>query len=103
MEFVQLLALRANVGVIEGGTWDPADDPSYRAAAGPNPGVPLYEGTTLVWGAEPGSTPTPTPTTPTPTTPTPTPSSTTPYPTDPPPTPSSSPPPPASGPSPDPS
>jgi endoglucanase len=82
------MEVQLKIGVVEGGTWDPADDPSYRAAAGPNPAVPLYDGATLVWGAEPGSSPTPTPT----------PSSTTPHPSDPPPTPpTSSPPPPASG------
>ena len=40
----------------EGGTWDPANDPSYQAAVGPNPNVPLYEGGVRVWGVEPGPT-----------------------------------------------
>jgi endoglucanase len=55
------MEVQLKIGVVEGGTWDPADDPSYRAAAGPNPGVPLYEGTTRVWGNEPGSSPSPSP------------------------------------------
>jgi endoglucanase len=55
------MEVQLKIGVVEGGTWDPSDDPSYRAAAGPNPGVTLYEGGTRVWGDEPGSTPGPSP------------------------------------------
>jgi hypothetical protein len=55
------MEVQLKIGVVEGGTWDPADDPSYRAAAGANPGVPLYEGATRVWGTEPGGSPSPSP------------------------------------------
>ena len=76
------MEVQLKIGVAEGGTWNPANDPSYQAAAGPNTGVPLYDGTTRVWGTEPGTVdPTPSPTDPTPTpspTPTPTPSPTAP-------------------------
>ena len=51
------MEVQLKIGVVEGGTWDPADDPSYQAAAGPNQGVPLYEGSTRVWGNEPGTAP----------------------------------------------
>lgn len=84
------MEVQLKIGVAEGGTWDPANDPSYQAAAGPNRGVPLYEGGVRIWGQEPNSptpgptTPGPTPTTPQPTTPGPTP--TTPTPTTPAPT-----------------
>jgi endoglucanase len=51
------MEVQLKIGVAEGGTWNPANDPSYQAAAGPNAGVPLYDAGTLVWGAEPGGTP----------------------------------------------
>jgi hypothetical protein len=51
------MEVQLKIGVVEGGTWDPSDDPSYQQASGPNPGIPLYEGGTRVWGNEPGSTP----------------------------------------------
>jgi endoglucanase len=54
------MEVQLKIGVAEGGTWDPADDPSYQAAAGPNQGVPLYDGATRVWGREPGTTTSPT-------------------------------------------
>jgi hypothetical protein len=47
------MEVQLKIGVVEGGTWDPADDPSYQAAAGPNQNVPLYEGGVLVWGRAP--------------------------------------------------
>jgi endoglucanase len=49
------MEVQLKVGVAEGGTWNPANDPSYQAAAGPNIGVTLYDGDKLVWGAEPGT------------------------------------------------
>ncbi|MFF3852803.1 glycoside hydrolase family 9 protein [Micromonospora sp. NPDC002575] len=52
------MEVQFKIGVPEGGTWDPTNDPSYQATAGPNKKVPLYAGSTLVWGAEPTSTPT---------------------------------------------
>ena len=56
------MEVQFKVGVAEGGTWNPANDPSYQAAAGPNPGVTLYDGTTRVWGTEPtGPSPSPSP------------------------------------------
>ncbi|MBX7268257.1 glycoside hydrolase family 9 protein [Micromonospora sp. Llam7] len=51
------MEVQFKVGVPEGGTWDPSDDPSYQATAGPNRNVPLYVGGTRVWGAEPASGP----------------------------------------------
>lgn len=48
------MEVQFKVGVPEGGTWNPADDPSYQSTAGPNRNVPLYAGTTRVWGTEPG-------------------------------------------------
>ncbi|WP_262284429.1 glycoside hydrolase family 9 protein [Micromonospora sp. MA102] len=48
------MEVQFKVGVPEGGTWDPTNDPSYQAAAGPNRKVPLYSGGTRVWGEEPG-------------------------------------------------
>ncbi|SCL31474.1 processive endocellulase [Micromonospora nigra] len=60
------MEVQFKIGVPEGGTWDPSDDPSYRTAAGPNPAVPLYSGGTRVWGTEPAP---PTPDTTAPTTP----------------------------------
>ncbi|MER7457013.1 glycoside hydrolase family 9 protein [Micromonospora sp. NPDC126480] len=47
------MEVQFKVGVPEGGTWDPTDDPSYTTAAGPNPNVPLYSGGQRVWGVEP--------------------------------------------------
>jgi endoglucanase len=55
------MEVQLRIGVAEGGTWDPGNDPSFQNAAGPNPGIPLYEGDTLVWGHEPGTSPSPTP------------------------------------------
>lgn len=56
------MEVQLKIGVAEGGTWNPANDPSYQAAAGPNTGVTLYDGSTLVWGAEPdGTQPSPSP------------------------------------------
>ncbi|WP_405095051.1 glycoside hydrolase family 9 protein [Micromonospora sp. NBC_01412] len=52
------MEVQFKVGVPEGGTWDPTNDPSYQVTAGPNRKVPLYAGTTRVWGEEPTSTPT---------------------------------------------
>jgi len=51
------MEVQLKIGVVEGGTWDPTDDPSYQPAAGPNQNVPLYDGATRVWGKEPGTTP----------------------------------------------
>ncbi|WP_234361764.1 glycoside hydrolase family 9 protein [Plantactinospora sp. BB1] len=52
------MEVQFKIGVPEGGTWDPSNDPSYQAAAGPNPKVALYEDGALIWGAEPApSTP----------------------------------------------
>ncbi|MFI6762252.1 glycoside hydrolase family 9 protein [Micromonospora sp. NPDC050417] len=50
------MEVQFKIGVPEGGTWNPANDPSYQATAGPNANVPLYEGGVRVWGAEPGPT-----------------------------------------------
>ncbi|GGM35265.1 hypothetical protein GCM10011608_19860 [Micromonospora sonchi] len=55
------MEVQFKVGVPEGGTWNPANDPSYQATAGPNRNVPLYVGGTRVWGNEPTSTPDTTP------------------------------------------
>jgi endoglucanase len=55
------MEVQLKIGVVEGGTWNPGNDPSYQAVAGPNPGVTLYEGGTRVWGIEPGSGPDPDP------------------------------------------
>ncbi|MFV2104107.1 glycoside hydrolase family 9 protein [Micromonospora sp. LOL_024] len=55
------MEVQFKIGVSEGGTWDPANDPSYQATAGPNRNVPLYVGGVRVWGAEPVSTPDTTP------------------------------------------
>jgi hypothetical protein len=58
------MEVQLKIGVPEGGTWDPTNDPSYQAAAGPNTNVPLYENGVRIWGAEPsGTAPTPGPTT----------------------------------------
>ncbi|MFJ6197010.1 glycoside hydrolase family 9 protein [Micromonospora sp. NPDC092111] len=51
------MEVQFKVGVPEGGTWDPTNDPSYQSTAGPNRKVPLYAGTTRVWGDEPGTPP----------------------------------------------
>src|SRR6185312_10497050 len=48
------MEVQLKIGVAEGGTWDPTNDPSYQATAGPNRKVPLYAGGVLVWGEEPG-------------------------------------------------
>nr|WP_244454497.1 glycoside hydrolase family 9 protein [Micromonospora echinofusca] len=48
------MEVQFKIGVPEGGTWDPTNDPSYQATAGPNPKVPLYANGTRVWGTEPG-------------------------------------------------
>ncbi|GAA4458963.1 glycoside hydrolase family 9 protein [Phytohabitans houttuyneae] len=80
------MEVQFKIGVPEGGTWNPANDPSYQAAAGPNRAVPLYENGVKLWGDPPGNV-TPGPTTPAPTTPAPTtPAPTTPAPTTPAPT-----------------
>ncbi|GHJ43197.1 hypothetical protein Cs7R123_05390 [Catellatospora sp. TT07R-123] len=51
------MEVQFKVGVGEGGTWNPANDPSYLATAGVNPGVPLYHGGVRIWGNEPSTTP----------------------------------------------
>ncbi|WP_144119511.1 glycoside hydrolase family 9 protein [Catellatospora sichuanensis] len=51
------MEVQFKVGVGEGGTWSPANDPSYLATAGVNPGVPLYHGGVRIWGNEPSTTP----------------------------------------------
>ena len=48
------MEVQFKIGVPEGGTWDPTNDPSYQATAGPNRKVPLYEAGVRVWGEEPG-------------------------------------------------
>ncbi|MFU8871442.1 glycoside hydrolase family 9 protein [Micromonospora sp. SL4-19] len=48
------MEVQFKVGVPEGGTWDPTNDPSYQATAGPNRKVPLYSAGVWVWGEEPG-------------------------------------------------
>jgi hypothetical protein len=48
------MEVQFKIGVPEGGTWDPTNDPSYSSTAGPNRKVPLYAGSTRVWGEEPG-------------------------------------------------
>ncbi|MGC4746514.1 glycoside hydrolase family 9 protein [Micromonospora sp. DT201] len=48
------MEVQFKIGVPEGGTWDPTNDPSYQTTAGPNRKVPLYSGSTRVWGDEPG-------------------------------------------------
>ncbi|MFI6819635.1 glycoside hydrolase family 9 protein [Micromonospora sp. NPDC050187] len=56
------MEVQFKIGVPEGGTWDPTNDPSWQPAAGPNPKVPLYSGGRRVWGEEPsGTTPDTTP------------------------------------------
>ncbi|WP_203840247.1 glycoside hydrolase family 9 protein [Winogradskya humida] len=78
------MEVQFKVGVADGGTWDPANDPSYLPGTAVNPKVPLYEAGTRIWGQEPGTTTEPTPTatpSPTPTTPSPTPTTPGPSPT----------------------
>ncbi|MFJ8577791.1 glycoside hydrolase family 9 protein [Micromonospora sp. NPDC093277] len=60
------MEVQFKVGVPEGGTWDPTNDPSYQTTAGPNRKVPLYEAGVRVWGDEPapGTTDTTPPTVP---------------------------------------
>jgi chitodextrinase len=48
------MEVQLKIGVPEGGTWDPTNDPSYQATAGPNPRVPAYENGVRIWGQEPG-------------------------------------------------
>ncbi|MGN9914803.1 glycoside hydrolase family 9 protein [Micromonospora palomenae] len=48
------MEVQFKIGVPEGGTWDPTNDPSYQPTAGPNRKVPLYSAGTRVWGEEPG-------------------------------------------------
>jgi endoglucanase len=56
------MEVQLKIGVAEGGVWNPANDPSYQTASGPNTRIALYDGTTLVWGTEPGgSSPSPSP------------------------------------------
>ncbi|MEU4567637.1 glycoside hydrolase family 9 protein [Micromonospora sp. NPDC023956] len=50
------MEVQFKIGVPEGGTWDPTNDPSWQATAGPNPKVPLYSGGKRVWGEEPSGT-----------------------------------------------
>ena len=62
------MEVQFKVGVADGGTWDPSNDPSYVAGTAVNKNVPLYEGGKLIWGQEPGaSSPSPTPSTSSPT------------------------------------
>jgi endoglucanase len=68
------MEVQFKVGVADGGTWDPSNDPSYLPGTAVNSKVPLYEAGTRIWGQEPATTtPSPTPATPSPTTPSPTP------------------------------
>jgi endoglucanase len=64
------MEVQFKVGVAEGGSWDPSNDPSYLAGTAVNRNVPLYEAGTRIWGQEPGTaTPSPAPSTsPTPST-----------------------------------
>lgn len=48
------MEVQFKIGVPEGGTWDPTNDPSYQPTAGPNRKVPLYSAGARVWSAEPG-------------------------------------------------
>ncbi|TDB75639.1 glycoside hydrolase family 9 protein, partial [Micromonospora sp. KC723] len=48
------MEVQFKIGVPEGGTWDPTNDPSYQTSAGPNRKVSLYSGGVRVWGEEPG-------------------------------------------------
>ncbi|MEU6023152.1 glycoside hydrolase family 9 protein [Micromonospora sp. NPDC047134] len=49
------MEVQFKIGVPEGVAWDPSDDPSYQATAGPNRKVPLYVGGQRVWGEEPAT------------------------------------------------
>ncbi|MFY1669434.1 glycoside hydrolase family 9 protein [Plantactinospora sp. WMMB334] len=55
------MEVQFKIGVPEGGTWDPGNDPSYQTTAGPNPKVTLSEGSTLVWGTAPAASEQPDP------------------------------------------
>jgi endoglucanase len=55
------MEVQFKVGVADGGTWDPSNDPSYVPGTAVNSKVPLYEAGTRIWGQEP-ATPTPSPT-----------------------------------------
>ncbi|WP_436534507.1 glycoside hydrolase family 9 protein [Actinoplanes sp. HUAS TT8] len=56
------MEVQFKVGVADGGTWNPANDPSYLAGTSINPRIPLYEAGKLIWGQEPDSTsPSPSP------------------------------------------
>ncbi|WP_433380546.1 glycoside hydrolase family 9 protein [Actinoplanes sp. CA-142083] len=71
------MEVQFKVGVADGGTWDPSNDPSYVTGTSVNKNVPLYEAGKLIWGQEPGtSSPTPTPSPTVSTSPTPSPSPT---------------------------
>jgi endoglucanase len=50
------MEVQFKVGVADGGTWDPSNDPSYLAGTAVNPNVPLYDNGTLIWGHEPTGT-----------------------------------------------
>ncbi|GGM56481.1 glycoside hydrolase family 9 protein [Dactylosporangium sucinum] len=43
--------------IASSGSWDPSNDWSYPAAAGPNTHMTLYDGATKVWGDAPGTGP----------------------------------------------
>ncbi|WP_433391922.1 glycoside hydrolase family 9 protein [Micromonospora sp. KLBMP9576] len=47
------MEVQFKIGVPEGGTWDPTNDPSYQPVAGPNRKVTLHSGATRIWGDEP--------------------------------------------------
>jgi endoglucanase len=56
------MEVQFKVGVADGGTWNPANDPSYQAGTTVNRTIPLYEGGKLIWGQEPdATTPSPSP------------------------------------------
>ena len=75
------MEVQFKVGVADGGTWAPANDPSYAAGTTINKNVPLYEAGKLIWGSPPSpDTTTPSPSPSTSPTPSPTPSTTTPPP-----------------------
>jgi endoglucanase len=58
------MEVQFKVGVADGGTWDPSNDPSYLAGTAVNPNVPLYEAGKVIWGHEPGTaSPSPSPST----------------------------------------
>jgi chitodextrinase len=60
------MEVQFQIGVPEGGTWDPTNDPSYLpgSTAQVNRKVPLYENGVLIWGAPPGDADTTPPTAP---------------------------------------